>query len=242
MVRLEYEGVEISIPENWDDITLGRYESLKFDTLGTARQRVELAAAICGVNAELFLNWPTEVFNRIVDYIGFMFENIQANPCPTVEIDGVNYAVSVEDKLTLAEWVDIEEVQKTGEAVMSTILAIVCRPVGEVYNPDNTANRQAMFAALPVGQILGVFAFFLTYKNAYDRRTAAFSNLVRLYDLLPRNTKLLRSLGGGIRLSQIWRAIRYYALMKLSYVRLQKCLNSFSTSKTKMRRMQHRIN
>lgn len=233
MVRLEYEGVEISIPENWDDITLGHYETFRLDEHKTAREHVALVAKVCKTDADLLLSWPTEVFNRIVDYLDFIFEDVAAAPCSFVEVDGVKYVVPIDEELSLGAWVDADEAQKTGDAVLSTVLAIVCRPAGEAYDPKNTEGRQAMFAALPVSRVFGVLAFFLACKTAYDKRTAAFSNLAQLYDQLPRNIKPSQRLGGGIRLSRIWQVMKYYVLMKLLYVRLQRCLRSFSTSKIK---------
>ena len=235
MIRLEYEGVEVSIPENWDDITLGHYETFHMDEHKTARERVALVAKICKTDVDLLLNWPAEVFNRIVDYLWFLFEDVTSVPCPSVEVDGVKYVVPIEEELSLGAWIDLDEAQRAGEAVLSTVLAIVCRPAGEAYDTGNTETRRAMFAALPVSRVFGVLAFFLTCRTAYDKRIAAFSNLARLYGQLPRGIRLLRSLGGGIRLSRTWQVLKYYVLMRLLYFRLRRCLSSFSTSKIRTR-------
>lgn len=56
--------------------------------------------------------------------------------------------------------------QKQGKNVLSNILAIVCRPVGEKYDCKNNDERREVFAALPVSKVLGVLAFFCTAKTS----------------------------------------------------------------------------
>ena len=233
MVQIEYNTVKIEVPESWDDITLGFYETFCTEKPETTRERVALVAKICKVDADLLLSWPAEVFNRIVDYIDFLFKGNPASPSPVVEIGGVSYIVPIEDELSLGAWVDADEVQKKGENVLSNILAIVCRPAGETYDFKNNEARRAMFAALPVSRVLSVLAFFLHCKTVLDRRTAAYTKLAQAYGLLPSNTKPFLSLGGGIRLSQIWPIIKYRVLMLLLRYRLQKFLRSCSTVRIK---------
>ena len=241
MVQIEYNTVKIEVPESWDDITLGFYETFYTEKPETARERVALVAKICRVNADLLLSWPAEVFNRIVDYVDFLFKDAPASPNPVVEVGGVNYIVPVEDELSLGAWVDADEVQRTGENVLSNTLAIVCRPAGETYNYKNNEARRAMFAALPVSKVLGVLSFFLHCKTVSDRRTAAFTNLARMYGRLPRSIKPFLNRGGGIRLSRIWLIIKYWALMLLLRYQLRKYLHSCNTVKIKTTRKPHNV-
>lgn len=241
MVQIEYNTVKIEVPESWDDITLGLYETFYTEKAETARERVALVAKICRVDADLLLSWPAEVFNRIVDYVDFLFKDVPASPSPVVEVGGVNYIVPVEDELSLGAWVDADEVQKSGENVLSNTLAIVCRPAGEAYDYKNNEARRAMFAALPVSKVLGVLSFFLHCKTVSDRRTVAFTNLARMYGHLPRSIKPFLNRGGGIRLSRIWLIIKYWALMLLLRYQLRKYLRSCNTVKIKTTRKQHNV-
>lgn len=233
MVKLEYDNTRISVPESWDDITLGFYESFYDEEPSTARERVEWVARICNVDSELLLEWPSEVFNRIVGYLDFLFKNNPAEPSPTIEVEGVKFIVPIEEELTLGAWVDIDEVQKQGKNVLSNVLAIVCRPVGEKYDCKNNDERREMFAALPVSKVLGVLAFFLYCKDVCDLRIQTFSNLAQACDRLPRNTEGFRYPGGGIRLSRIWREMTYRTLTVLLRYRLQKFLRTYYTAETR---------
>lgn len=242
MITIEYNGVTISVPENWDDITLGFYETFSTETPKTSRERVAWVAHVCRVDVELLLGLPCEVFNTIVDGLDFLFKDNPANPISTVEIDGISYVVPIEDKLILGEWIDAEEVQQKGDHVMSNILAIVCRPAGEEYNYENNESRAAMFAALPVSKVLGVLAFFLYYSNALKRRTRLYTKIIELADRLPRNISHLPGRGVGIRLSLIWPTIKYYILMLLLRYHLRRLSTSFCTKGIRKRRRKRKEN
>lgn len=232
MKEFEYNKVKIHVPQSWDDITLGHYETFYTEKPETARERVTYVAKVCKVDAELLLSWPADVFNRIVDYIDFLFKDNPEPPAPDVEIGDARYTVPIEDELSLGAWVDADEVQKKGENVLSNILAIVCRPPGEAYDCNKNEARAAMFAAQPVSKVLNVLAFFLHCKTVYDRRTAAYLNLARILGQLPKNIKPFQSLGGGTKLSLIWPKIKYHFLIVLLYARLRKYLRSYNTRKT----------
>jgi hypothetical protein len=242
MVKIEYNNTQIVVPESWADVTLGTYEKFYKIKPETHRERVAQTALVCSIDPELLFGWPTEVFNEVIKIADFIFKPDTTEPTPIVEAGGVNYVVSLEDSLTLGEYVDADEVQKQSEAVLSNILAIVCRPAGEAYNPINSEARAAMFAALPVEKVLGVLAFFLQCKQTLEAHIAACSNLDALADLLPQNIKSLRKLTGGIRLFQIWRVIHYLILIRLLRRQLRKYSRSYNTSKTKKSPRKHKGN
>lgn len=239
MTRLEFNSVKIDVPDNWGDITLGFYETIYSERPQSARERVALVAKICKVDLELLLGWPTEVFNAIVDIVDFIFKDDHTQPTQSLTIDNVVYTIPIEDRLSLGAWVDADEVQRKGENIFTNILAIVCRPAGEAYDCNNTEARRAMFAALPVSDVLGVLAFFLHYKRALDRRTAAYSRLAEAAAALPQSIAPSLSPGGGIKLLRIWRIIKYRVLMMLLDYRLRKCLRSFNSIKIKGVRKRH---
>lgn len=239
---MEYNKVKISVPSNWGDISLGLFESLDISKPATSRDQVDTVAKLCNIEAELLLSWPAEVYSEIVECIYFIFEDNPANPSPEIEIEGVKYIVPIEDELTLGEWVDIDEVQKTETNVLSNVLAIVCRPIGESYNHKNNEARAAMFAELPVSKTQGVLAFFLRCKMVLDQRTAAYTNLVKIIGQLPTNIKPFRKPGGGIKLSTIWLTVKYYGMMLLLHYQLQKFLRTCNTKKIKVLQKTRNIN
>lgn len=233
MVTLEYNKTKIQVPTSWADVTLGLYETVYTIKPATARERVAYVAKVCQVDPEVLLQWPAEVFSKLVAFVDFLFSEPGVAPSPFIEVEGVRYVVPVEDKVTLGAWVDVDEAQKAGTAVLSNVLAIVCRPAGEAYDYENNQARAAMFAALPVSQVLGALGFFLYCKVALNQHTAAFLKIQAAADLLPRNIGALLSPGAGIKLSQIWRVPRYLVLIALLRYRLRKSLPFYSTKRIK---------
>lgn len=233
MVTIVYEGKTFTVPENWNEVTLGDYETFYKLKPETARERVELVAKIVKVDSALLLSWPAEVFNRIVDTISFIFEDTPLEANPAVVVDGVTYLVSVEDDISLGAWVDAEEVQKTGEAVLSNVLAIVCRPPGEAYNYRLSEQRQKMFAALPMSQITGVLGFFLQCRNELDKLIEAYTKARQIASLLPPSIKHFQKPGAGTKLSRIWLTVKYWFLTRLLNYRLRKLSLSYNIAATK---------
>lgn len=233
MLTIEINDVKINVPQGWDDITLGTYEQVFDRKPESARDRVALVAQVCGIDAATLLNWPAEVFNIIVENILFLYGENPAKPSPLVEIGGVKYLVPVEDEISLGAWVDADEAQKAGVNVLSNVLAIVCRPAGEVYDYKNNEARQKLFASQPASKIMGVLAFFLHCKQQSERLTAAYGKLHQVADLLPRNTEILRNLGAGTKLLRMWRIIRFYYLTRLLRSQLRKFSPYYNTARIK---------
>jgi len=242
METIKYNGVTISVPSCWSDINLGFYEVISNKKPETRRELVALVAKVCNVEDGLLLSWPAVIFNDIEGYLEFMFKGELAAPNPEIVIDGVRYIVSVEDDLTLGEWVDIEQVQNQGEKVLSNILAIVCRPAGEEYEPKNNDSRAAMFSDLPVSKVLGLLAFFLQCKTVSEQRMAAFTNMAQMLGQLPTSIKPFLKRGAGIRLSTIWQVVKYYFIMMLLHYRLRKFLHTCNIRKTKTMHRKHKVN
>lgn len=242
MVAIKHNNIEVLVPESWDDITLGFYEEINFTKPTTIREKVNLVAQICKVEPEILLNWPAEIFDIIIDKLYFILNGNLSTPIPEVVIDKKTYVVTIEEKLTLAEWVDIDTIQKKGEKILSNILAIVCRPVDEAYNHNNNDDRAALFAAQPVSKITGVLAFFLRCKTVSEQRIASYSNLVQTVAQLPMNTKYLLKPGAGIKLSTIWQTVKYYFMILLLHYQLQKFLRICNTKKTSNMQKKHKTN
>lgn len=233
MVTIEYNSVKISVPQTWDDVKLGHYETFYNERPANNRQRVALVAKICQVDPDVLLAWPAEVFNHIVRVTNFLFIDSPATPVPFTEIDGTRYIVPIEEKLTLGAWVDADEVQKSGEAVLSNVLAIICRPAGEAYDFNNNEARAALFADQPVSKFLGVLAFFLQCKNGYEQLTETYLRLAQLADLLRQTTKVSLKRGAGIKLYRIWPIIKFYVSTRLLHYQLQKFSPSYGIAKIK---------
>lgn len=233
MIEIEYKDHKISIPESWDDVTLAQWDQIYRIKPKDNRERVAYMARVCNVDPEQLRSWPAEIFNLMVKHTRFIFA---ANPyaaSPEITIDGQRYVIAIEDDLTLGEWIDADEAQKSGERVLASVLSIVCRPAGEEYNYKNNDKRRDMFEAMPASKVLPLLGFFLQCREQLDRHTKTFSQLVALVDLLPPSTAIFRSLGVGTKLLRIWPIMRYLTLTALLQWRLRRLLTSCGISATK---------
>lgn len=228
MTKIEYKDIVIKIPEKWSDIKVSEYEQYFNDPFGSIRERIEVIAKICKIDYETLLKLPYTITEEIIARVLFIFEENKAKPNPKIKIKGINYVVQAEDRLTLGEYVDVAEVQEKGTNVLSNILAIVCRPIGEEYDYNNNEKRAAMFADLTMDKVRGVLAFFLHYNKELQKLTKVYNELLSAVGKLPQSIKIFQSRGGGIKSYRIWRAIKYYFLMKLLKYRLRRFLHSYS--------------
>lgn len=233
MNKYEFNDKTVLVPTGWDDLTVGTYDKMWHLKPKTPRERANIVAIACGVDLQVFLDEPTEVFNAVMHDVAFLFEDNPQPPVPHVIVGSDKYNVAIENKLSFGEYIDVDDVQKNSDAILSNVLAIVCRPAGEKYNPDNNDDRAAMFAALPVSQVQGVLAFFLLNWQLSTRRTQLFANLREMVDQLPPNIGALLKNGASIRLYRIWQIMKYCALMMLLRARLRKYSHSYSIKGTK---------
>lgn len=242
MEKIKYNNVSISVPECWDDITLGFYDTFFSKVPETNKDKVDLVARVCGIDPELLMSWPAEIFNHIIQKISFIYEDPGVEPCSSVVIDGRVYVVNVQDKLTLGEWVDIEEVQKAGSNPLSGTLAVVLRPVGEEYQSDMFEERLNFFCECKVSTLLPVLAFFLRYNEISEAHTKMYSSLCEGLDQLQQSINTSRNRGGGIKLSRIWQEIKLWLLIKSLRYRLTKYLRSSNIQTTSTMRKRRKGN
>ena len=224
MVKIEFDTHTIHVPTRWADITLGDYEQWFNFHPATKTDYVHFVAAICHTDAELLLSSPAELFEVIVQHLAFIFDP-HVEPSAKVEIDGRGYYVSLSDKITLGEWVDIESTLDSDSTTkVSEVIAIVCRPAGEDYNADIIDQRKAMFRNLGCDKALPLLAFFLHKKKESEAISNHYSAVLAQANQFLADTKTFVLNGGGIKRLPIWQRIRYRYLTRS----LEKQLSKFS--------------
>lgn len=227
MKTYEINDTTVCVPQDWHEVMIDRYDAAWSMKQETARQRAESVAAICGVDFGVLLAADVGVFNLILQDVDFLFQKNPAQPLPVVDVDGVKYVVATEDRLTFGEYIDVDAVQKEGVKVLSNVLAIVCRPVGETYDPHNNEARAKMFGEMPVAKVQGVLAFFLQCYQISIQLTRRYASLQATANQLPRSINPFRLRGGFIKWLRIWPIIKYYILMRLLRARLRRFSHSF---------------
>lgn len=226
MIKLEFDSVKLEIPTSWKDVTLSDYEKWYMLKPESKLEMIQFVASVCKIDAKILSESPVQVFNIIVDSIGFAFEsNLTTNN--KVNINEEDYFIAVSDKLTLAEYVDIESVlESDSETKLSDLLAIICRPAGEIYNPDITEERNDIFKNISCDKILPLISFFLFKKKKSEEISSHCLTVTDQASQLLHHTKSFVLNGVGIKRLPICQRIKYYYLTKS----LEKQLLRFSAS------------
>lgn len=226
MLKIEINNQKISLPESWADLSLADYEKWFKHRPDGKMEYVHFIAGICRLDSQWLLDSPTQLFDAIYEAVSFVFDT-DFEPATRVNIDGQDFFIPVSDKLTLSEWIDVEEtLNGDSQTKISETLAIVCRPAGESYNPDTAAIRQETFRNLPCDKALPLLAFFLYKKKKSEAILHHYSTVVAQANRFLKDTKTFVINGGGIKQLPIWRRIKYTYLTRL----LERQLSKFSDS------------
>lgn len=232
MIKIEFDNKKLEIPSEWKDIRLADYEQWFNTRPGNKMEYVRFVADICGIDADLLLDSPTQLFEVINENIQFVFDNDTA-PSNMVNIGGTNYYITPSDKLTLGEWVDVETTLESDSTTkISEILAIVCRPLSEEYNADIIAARKEVFRNLSCDKALPLIAFFLFKKRESEAILSHFSTVLTQADLFLKGIKHFVENGDGTKRLPIWQRIRYTYLTRSLEKQLSKYSDFFSTETT----------
>ncbi len=232
MTNIECNGIKFNVPESWKDITLGEYEKYYNISPKTYREQADLVAAVCNLDVLDLLAFPAELFNIIAEKIGFILEDLEIHPSQSFDYNGIKYHVSTGENITLGEWVDMEEAQKSDSPLISA-LAIVCRPAGEPYDYKKNEEREGIFRAVTMDKLLPILCFFLQCRKTYEASTEIFSALRELASRLPSNTRFFQNLGAGIKWYRIWHVTKFLILNGLLRYRLRRFLRFCNIEKIK---------
>lgn len=233
MLKIKIGDVYGYIPQSWSEVTLGEYERWSRYQLEEDSNYLQLVAAICKIDVGLLMDISVDEFGVIRDALRFMTET-GVDASPQIEVGGQVYTVSPSDKLTLGEWVDIDTIMAgDSDTKMSEMLAVVCRPVGEKYDPDKAVARSDIFRRLTCDKALAPINFFLLRKKKSDEILNLYSEVVDQAARFVRDTGHFVTNGDGIKLLPVWQRIRYTFLMKSLKKQLSKFSDFSSTPSTR---------
>jgi hypothetical protein len=211
---IKFDNVRLEIPGSWKDVSLEEYE--KWYTL-KPESRMEMIvyiAEICKIDARVLLQSPAPLFNTIVEAIQFVF-NQDFKPASKCNIGNRDYFISSSDKLTLGEYVDVEAVlESNSKNKLSEVLAILCRPKDEKYNPDSTEQRKNMFKNISCDKILPLISFFLLKKKKSEAIFLHCLTVTAQANQFLEDTETFVINGDGIKQFPICQRIRYCYLTK----------------------------
>lgn len=217
MMKIEIDGVKLDIPESWKDVRISDYERWYMMNTNTKMELVHYTAKVCNIEVSILLESPPAFFERIFETIQFIFDT-QIEVRGKLEIENQVFFISEFNKLTFGEYVDVDSILNSeSKSKLSEILAVVCRPVGERYNPENdelNAERINLFKGLTCDKVLPILSFFFLNRSESNRISNHYSRIEEGVNQLLRHIVSSVLNGAGTKRLPIWQGIKYYFLMK----------------------------
>lgn len=168
MRKDSYNFGEWNCPESWDDITLKQFQEIN-QYYADKDKRFDIREVIhilTNKTIDEVNSLPAEFLEIIMDKLSFVTtEPEQKEPTNKIEINGETYQINFMEKLKTGEYVSVDNIIKSDRNDYASILAILCRKDGEIYDSKFEAElfeeRKKLFEEQPVTKILPIVSFFL---------------------------------------------------------------------------------
>ena len=191
-----------TVPNKWDDVTLEMFQKIEkyysdknkdFDVrevldIFTDHTRVEID--------QLPINFTDKLLNEL----SFLKEQPKyGDASPKIEIDGEEYCINVMEKLKTGEYVAIDTILKSDPHDYISILAVLCRKNGEIYDSKFEAevfeDRQKLFAKQSIIKIMPLISFFFNLYILRMTHSQLYSEVEEGLNLIQQNIDNSENLG-----------------------------------------------
>lgn len=200
-----------SVPSSWNEINLKVYQEIeKYYKDKDEQFDVRDVLTILTNKTEDEINeLPADFLDTILTHLIFLATTPEVGDATNkIVIDGVEYSINVMEKLKLGEYVAVDNVLKADSSDYASILAILCRKEGEIYDSKFEAEvfekRKEMFENQPVTKILPIIGFFLNLYIISERFSLLYSQVEEGINLIQQNIDNSQKIGAFKRLSLNW--------------------------------------
>lgn len=232
MARKKEEVVKdfgkIKIPTKWEEVTLGQFEKIMKLTGGENKGRVDvmsLLSIMTGQDEDYINSLPASFVETLMAHLIFLNDNPRTydHTASQIQIGKDFYSIHFLEELKFGEYVEVNESMKNDPLDYSSILAILCRKDGELFDEDYVANkfkqRKEMFQEQPVTEILPLMGFFLKlFLLSRANSQGCLTELESATNQLLMHTNSSVSNGDGGKHSLSWRMRTTRKLKKLNKV------------------------
>lgn len=202
---------EVRVPKDWSEITLKKYQEIEryYEDKDKAFNVLDVLDILIDKDKDYIMSLPTEFLDTILAHLVFITLSPEVGEATNkIVIDGVEYKVNVMEKLKLGEYVAVDNVIKTDIHDYASMLAIICRKEGEVYDSKFEAEvfekRKEMFEKQPVTKILPIIGFFLNLYIMSEKHSQLYSLVENAINLIQQNIDNSQKIGVSKRLSLNW--------------------------------------
>lgn len=229
MARKKEEVVKdfgkIKVPTKWEEVTLGQFEKIMKLTGGESKRVdvMSLLSILTGQDEDYINSLPASFVETLMAHLIFLNDNPRTydHTASQIKIGGDFYSIHFLEELKFGEYVEVNESIKNDPLDYSSILAILCRKDGELFDEDYVANkfrkRKEMFQEQPVTEILPLIGFFLKlFLISRANSQGCLTELESATSQLLQHTNSSVSNGDGGKRSLNWRMRTTRKLKKLN--------------------------
>lgn len=229
MARKKEEVVKdfgsIKVPTKWEEVTLGQFEKIMKLTGGESKRVdvMSLLSILTGQDEDYINSLPASFVETLMAHLIFLNDNPRTydHTASQIKIGDDFYSIHFLEELKFGEYVEVNESIKNDPLDYSSILAILCRKDGELFDEDYVANkfrkRKEMFQEQPVTEILPLIGFFLKlFLISKANSQGCLTELESATSQLLQHTKSSVSNGDGGKRSLSWRMRTTRKLKKLN--------------------------
>jgi hypothetical protein len=189
--------MEVKLPEY---ISIKNYRKIvSLEHLSDNEKVLAQVSILTGVNLDEVRNWTGDQFNNIVDDMTQLIESTKPEFYPLIEYNGKTYGFAALSKMTLGEYVDIENLCKNVNDNLSELMAIFYR--------ETTDNK--------------FDSFKWKLKHRVKLAIEKTENLFKYYKIKPYNSEI-RSLDAEVfeefPVQYLLGALFFFTLIRTNYL------------------------
>ena len=191
-----------TVPSKWDDVTLEMFQKIEkyYSDKDKDFDVREVLDIFTDHTRDEIDQLPINFTDKLLNELSFLKEQPKyGDASPKIEIDGEEYCINVMEKLKTGEYVAIDTILKSDPHDYISILAVLCRKNGEIYDSKFEAevfeDRQKLFAKQPIMKIMPLIAFFFNLYILRMTHSQLYSEVEEGLNLIQQNIDNSENLG-----------------------------------------------
>ena len=191
-----------TVPTKWEDVTLEMFQKIEkyYSDKDKDFDVREVLDIFTDHTRDEIDQLPINFTDKLLNELSFLKEQPDyGDASPKIEIDGEEYCINVMEKLKTGEYVAIDTILKSDPHDYISILAVLCRKNGEIYDSKFEAEvfeeRQKLFAKQPIMKIMPLISFFLSLYIIRMTHSQLYSEVEEGLNLIQQNIDNSENLG-----------------------------------------------
>ena len=191
-----------TVPTKWEDVTLEMFQKIEkyYSDKDKDFDVREVLDIFTDHTRDEIDQLPINFTDKLLNELSFLKEQPNYGDASSkIEIDGEEYCINVMEKLKTGEYVAIDTILKSDPHDYISILAVLCRKNGEIYDSKFEAEvfeeRQKLFAKQPIMKIMPLISFFLSLYIVRRTHSLLYSEVEEGLNLIQQNIDNSENLG-----------------------------------------------